>query len=104
MTINPAIVDLNDFALEEMGKVFTITVNGEAKIIRSKEVSYADVIALEFDYLAFDDLQTIPDVLFTVTYYGENSNGKNSRGSLFPGGTVMIEDGMIFNVSLTSVA
>ncbi len=75
-------------------KEFTIIVNGRKKEVKSKELSFNEIVAL-----AFDPVPTGPNILFTITY--ENGPHPNPEGTLPEGGTVKIKDGMIFNVTQT---
>lgn len=73
-------------------KEFTIIVNGRAKVVAEKELSFAQIVALA-------SLPTGPNFVFTVTY--RRGEGKKPEGTLVEGGTVRIKDGMIFNVTAT---
>ncbi|MGB7220080.1 MAG: multiubiquitin domain-containing protein [Vicinamibacterales bacterium] len=75
-------------------KEFTIIVNGRQKMVTAKEMSFADIVAL-----AFDNPPTGPNIVFTVTY--RKGEGDKPEGTLVPGGTVKIKDGMVFNVTAT---
>jgi hypothetical protein len=72
----------------------TIIVNGRPKVVTAKELSFAEIVAL-----AFDTPPTGPTVIFTVTY--RKGGGKNHEGTLIPGESVRIKEGMIFNVTPT---
>ena len=75
-------------------KEFTIIVNGRQKVVTSRELSFADIIAL-----AFDNPPTGQNIVFTVTY--RRGEGQKPEGTLVEGETVHIKDGMIFNVTAT---
>ena len=75
-------------------KEFTIFVNGQRKVVKSKTLSFDEVVAL-----AFDPVPTGPNIIFTITY--EHGPHANPEGSLMPGASVKIKDGMIFNVTST---
>ena len=79
---------------EGHNKEFSIIVNGRQKVVTTKEMSFADIVAL-----AFDNPPTGPNIVFTVTY--RKGEGNKPEGTLVPGGTVKIKDGMIFNVTAT---
>ena len=72
-------------------KEITIIVNGRPKKVAEGDLSFSEIVALAFTPVP-------PNALFTVTY----SRGDNNKsGSLQPGQTVKIKDGMIFNVTET---
>jgi len=81
---------------EEKGhdKDFTIVVNGRQKVVKAKEISFAELIAL-----AFDNPPTGLNILFTITY--RRGEGNKPEGSLLEGASVRIKEGMIFNVTAT---
>ncbi len=76
-------------------KEYTIIVNGRAKVVTKKELSFAEVVAL-----AFDNPPQGPNVVITVTY--RRGEGNKPEGSLIEGETVKIKEGMIFNVTATN--
>jgi hypothetical protein len=67
----------------------TIIVNGRPKKVPDKEISFEAVVALAFNPIP-------PNAFFTVTY----SQGKHS-GSLLPGQSVGVHNGMKFDVTET---
>lgn len=75
-------------------KEITIFVNGQKKVVETKELSFAQVVAL-----GFNPVPTGPNILFTITY--ENGPHSNPEGSLMESGTVKIKKGMVFNVTAT---
>lgn len=75
-------------------KVYTIYVNGEQKEVTAKALTFDQIVAI-----AFPNPPTGQNILFTVGY--EDGPHANPMGSLMPGGTVKIKDGMIFNVTPT---
>ncbi|MBD2432405.1 MULTISPECIES: multiubiquitin domain-containing protein [Fischerella] len=81
---------------EEKGsnKDFTIIVNARQKVVTAKHLSFTEIVAL-----AFDNLPTGPNIVFTVTY--RKGEGNKPEGTLVEGETVKIKDGMIFNVTAT---
>ncbi|MFZ3208760.1 MAG: multiubiquitin domain-containing protein [Geobacteraceae bacterium] len=74
---------------------FEIIVNGRKKVVTTKELSFAEIVAL-----AFDTVPTGPNILFTITYR-HGPHGK-SEGTLMEGATVKTKEGMIFNVTPTN--
>jgi hypothetical protein len=75
-------------------KDINIIVNGRPKTVSDKEVSFAEVVAL-----AFDNVPSGPNIVFTVTY--RRGHGDKPEGTLVEGGTVKVKEGMIFNVTAT---
>lgn len=75
-------------------KNFTIIVNGRKKEVTTKEMTFAQIVAL-----AFDPVPTGPNILITITY--EHGPHQNREGTLTPAHTVVIKDRMIFNVTAT---
>ncbi|MGO9603120.1 MAG: multiubiquitin domain-containing protein [Candidatus Binataceae bacterium] len=75
-------------------KTYRIIVNGQAKVVTTKRVTYEEVVKL-----AYPNPPTGPNVIYTVGY--EDGPPKNPSGSLMPGGSVRVKDGMIFDVTPT---
>lgn len=76
-------------------KDVTIIVNGREKVVAKKdEVSFEELVAL-----AFDNPPKGPNIVFTITY--RRGQGNKPEGTLTPGETVKVKDGMIFNVTAT---
>jgi hypothetical protein len=75
-------------------KTFTIIVNGREKTVTTKELTFAQVVAL-----AFDNPPTGPNIVFTITY--RRGEGNKPDGTLDEGGSVKVKDGTIFNVTPT---
>lgn len=73
-------------------KDVTIIVNGREKVVTTKELSFAEIVALA-------NLPGGPNMVFTVTY--RRGEGHTPEGTLVEGETVKIKDGMIFNVTAT---
>ncbi len=71
-----------------------IIVNGQQKHVKAKSLSFEQLVAL-----AFNPIPTGENILFTITY--ECGPRQNPEGTLMPGGTVKIKEGMIFNVTAT---
>ncbi len=72
-------------------KEITIIVNARSKTVTDKELSFEQLVALAFDPVP-------PNSFFTVTYRRGESN---KEGTLLPGQTVQIHQGMVFNVTET---
>ena len=72
----------------------TVLVNGEEKKLlpHIKQLSYEEIVKL-----AYGTLPTNPNTIYTVAY----SNGpiENSKGTLTRGRSVLVKEGMVFNVS-----
>lgn len=75
-------------------KTYTIYVNGQEKKITTKTVTYEEIVKL-----AFPTPITGQNIIYTVGY--EDGPHNNPSGSLMPGGTVHIKNGMIFDVTPT---
>jgi hypothetical protein len=75
-------------------KQYTVIVNGRQKIVTTKELSFAQLVAL-----GFDNPPTGPNILFTITY--RRGEGNKPEGTLLEGETVKVKDGMVFNVIAT---
>lgn len=75
-------------------KEFTIIVNARKKTVTTKRLSFDAIIKL-----AFDPVPTGNAVMFTITY--DNGPKANPAGTLMPGGTVKIKEGMVFCVTAT---
>lgn len=74
--------------------VYHIFVNGQKKTVTTKTVTYEEIVKL-----AFPNPITGPNIICTVGY--EDGPHQNPSGSLMPGGTVKVKDGMIFDVTPT---
>lgn len=72
----------------------TVIVNAKPKLVTPRRLTFAQVVEL-----AFQQLPSGPNVLFTITY--RNGPTKNPSGSLLEGQAVKIQDQMIFNVTST---
>lgn len=92
----PEILHLKDDEHFHSGKPksYRIYVNGQEKVVTTKFVTYAEIVAL-----AFPNPPTGPNIIFTVGY--EDGPHQNPSGSLMPGQRVRIKDGMIFDVTPT---
>ena len=75
-------------------KHFTIIVNGRQRTVSSEELTFDEVVKL-----AYDPVPSGPNIIIHVLY--SNSAGRPREGKLFPGGSVKVQDGTVFNVSTT---
>jgi hypothetical protein len=73
---------------------FTIIVNGTAHEWTMHEITYAQVVTLDVP-----DYPQHPEITYSVKY--KNGTGNKPEGTLSPGGSVKVKDGMIFSVSPT---
>jgi hypothetical protein len=74
---------------------FQIIVNGQKKVVTTRELSFTEVVAL-----AFPTPPTGQEVMFTVTY--RKGPRKNPEGTLTEGHSVKIKNGMVFDVTPTN--
>ncbi|ABD10268.1 hypothetical protein ThrDRAFT_01692 [Frankia casuarinae] len=75
-------------------KTVEIIVNGRRRTVVKGELSFDEVVALAFDPVPAGD-----NVDFTITF--RRGHGDKPEGTLRPGGTVKIKEGMIFDVTAT---
>ena len=75
-------------------KTVTIIVEGTPHEWPKDEISFAEVVTLEFP-----DFAQHPEITYSVTY--KRGHGNKPEGVLAPGEKVKVKDGMIFNVSQT---
>ena len=73
----------------------TIIVNGQQKIVTTRELTFEQVVDLAYD----DNPPTGENWIFTITY--RRGEGTKHEGSLVAGETVRVKEGMIFNVVAT---
>lgn len=76
-------------------KDYRIVVNAREVFVESRHLSYEQVVAL-----AFNPVPVGPDIIFTVTY--RKGPRQNPKGTLAPGESVVIKNGMIFVVTQTN--
>ncbi len=76
-------------------KLVTIIVEATPHEWPKGEISYEEVVSLEVPGYTPDS-----NITYSVGY--ERGNGNKPEGSMSPGGSVKIKDGMIFRVSETS--
>lgn len=77
-----------------MSQTVSIIVNARPKTVEKDEITFEEIIRL-----AYDNPPTGENWVFTVTYH--RGHGNKPEGSLVPGGTVKVKDGMVFNVTAT---
>jgi hypothetical protein len=76
-------------------KTVTIIVEGTPHEWPKDElITYAQVVALEVP-----DFAQHPEITYSVKY--KNGHGNKPEGTLSPGGSVKVKEGMIFSVSQT---
>lgn len=75
-------------------KTIDIIVNGRRRTVSKEELSFDEVVALAFDPAPAGD-----NVDITITY--RRGHGSKPEGTLRPGRTVKVKDGMIFDVTAT---
>lgn len=76
-------------------KDYRIIVNAREVFVESRLLSYDQVVAL-----AFNPVPVGPDIIFTVTY--RKGPRQNPKGTLAPGESVLVKNGMIFVVTQTN--
>ena len=76
-------------------KTVTIIVDGTAhEWPKNADITYAEVVTLEVP-----DYPQHPEITYSVKY--KNGHGDKPEGTLSPGGSVKVKDGMVFTVSPT---
>lgn len=75
-------------------KTVTIIVEGTAHSWPKGEISYAEVVTLEVP-----DYAQHPEITYSVTY--KRGQGEKPEGTLAPGASVKVKEGMRFGVSET---
>ena len=78
--------------MEKTKKLVTIVVEGTEHEWPKDEITHPEVVELEFGEYS-------PNITYSVTY--RRGHGNKPEGSLAPGASVKVKDGMIFNVSET---
>nr|WP_315491514.1 multiubiquitin domain-containing protein [uncultured Rhodoferax sp.] len=71
-----------------------IIINGRARQVSGKELTFVQVVNLAFDDAVFNDI-----TVYTITFKG--GEGNKPEGTLVEGETVKIKKGMMFNVKRT---
>lgn len=75
-------------------KTITIIVDATPHQWPKDEITYGEVVTL-----AFPDYPNHPEISYSVKY--KRGPGHKPEGTLSPGGSVKVKDGMVFNVSQT---
>ena len=75
-------------------KLVTIVVEGTPHEWPKDDISYAQAVTLEVP-----DYAQHPDITYSVKY--KRGHGNKPEGTLAPGDTVKVKDGMVFSVSET---
>ena len=73
------------------GKTVTIIVNAIPHEWPKGEITYKEVVTLEYP-----DYAQHPEITYTVIY--KNGHNDNHEGVLPPGGSVKVKEGMIFRI------
>lgn len=81
-------------ANEKSKKTVTIIVEGTEHEWPKAEISYAEVVTLEVP-----DYAQHPEITYSVRY--KRGQGAKPEGTLAPGASVKVKEGMVFNVSET---
>jgi hypothetical protein len=77
----------------DKNKTITIVVNGREHRVEKGVMTFEEIVALAYPN------DTGNQIVYTVTYRRGHSD--NHEGTLAPGQSVRIKDGMIFNVTRT---
>ena len=75
-------------------KTVTIVVEGTEHEWPKDEIGFTEVVTLEVP-----DFAQHPEITYSVRY--KRGHGNKPEGTLVPGATVKVKEGMIFNVSET---
>lgn len=75
-------------------KTVTIIVEGTPHEWPKTEITYAEVVTLEVP-----DYAQHPEITYSVKY--KNGQGNKPEGTLSPGGSGKVKEGMVFSVSPT---
>lgn len=75
-------------------KTVTIIIDGTPYEVEKDDMTYVELVTL-----ADPEYPQHPETTYSVTY--KRGQGNKPEGTLSPGGTVKIKDGMVFNVSRT---
>lgn len=80
--------------MSDKKKSVTIVVNGTAHEWPKGEITYEEVVTLEVP-----DYPQHPEISYSVKY--KRGHGNRPEGTLSPGGSVRVKEGMSFSVSET---
>ena len=75
-------------------RTFKIVINGEQHVVPRRRLTFEEIVRLAFEDAIFND-----DIVYTVTY--KRGSEQNREGSLVAGGSVFVNNGMIFNAKRT---
>lgn len=75
-------------------KLVTIVIDGTEHEVEKDDMTYVELVTL-----ADPEYPQHPDTTYSVTY--KRGQGNKPEGTLSPGGSVKIKEGMVFNVSRT---
>lgn len=75
-------------------KTVEIVVEGTKHVWPKDDISYAEVVTLEVP-----DYAQHTEITYSVTY--KRGQGNKPEGTLVPGASVKVKEGMVFNVSET---
>lgn len=75
-------------------KTVNIVIDGTPHEVDKDDMTYVEIVTL-----ADPEYPQHPDTTYSVTY--KRGHGNKPEGTLSPGGSVKIKDGMAFNVSRT---
>ena len=74
-------------------KEYNIIVNGSTKVWKEKEITFNQVVDLALGKID-------PNSRYTITY--KRGHGNKPEGTMVPGDSVKVKEGMIFNVTSTN--
>lgn len=72
----------------------TIVVNARPRVVAKEDISFEEIVTLAFDAPPVGE-----NTVYTVTY--RKGQGHKPEGTLVPGATTKVKEGMIFNVTAT---
>jgi hypothetical protein len=81
-------------AKNDKDKEFTIIVNATPKVVEGRDLSFIEVVHLEFPNATVQG-----NIIYTVTY--KKGPDSHKEGSMDIGDIVKLKKGMVFNVSAT---
>ena len=84
----------NSKAKQEDKREVTIVVNARPRVVTKDEISFEEIVTLAFDAPPVGE-----STVYTVTF--RKGQGNKPEGTLVPGATVKVKEGMIFNVTAT---
>lgn len=80
---------------KKYSKLINIIINGKDFELRKEKITFEEVIKL-----GLGSYSPNPDTAYTVSY--SKGHLESLKGQLFPGKSVMIKNGMIFNATRTT--